>query len=226
MIEIAEKFIINPENTFWGLAIFIPTVFILLYEKYKSSGIFRDVSTIPVKAKKNKLIELKECINNPIYTPKEKELFEYEIKVLEYQILLKTDISDLPTLIHLNGFENSKGAVTYYNNCKFFLMYHPVDKKFYLNEPISYSWLIRTFGIILFVSMTICAYFLMIYFLYLYEVLGINRGYIFIWVFANFVLMSFIIYIGWKIMWFYSKRQQAIELLTMKRKNTYYKINL
>lgn len=228
LLEIAEKLISNPEYTFWGLALLIPFAIAFLWGKVKEVGMLKDVSSLIARDKKNKIIQLKARIDQGTYLPREKELFEYELKVYEYQELLKTNESHLPTLIYLNGFENAQFAVDAYQNSQKFLKFNDFENKFELKKSINprFASGLRKTGGFIFIVISLSAYILMMYFLYLHEELGVGKNYIGLWAFCNFMLMIIMIVVGMKIMKFLMKRQQALDMFTLTRINTKYGDNI
>lgn len=225
LFEILERMILTPRYTFWGLALLTPFALAFLWGKVKEVGIFKDVAALKNKTKTSRVEQLTARKTNDIYLQREKELFEYESKVIEYQTFLKTNESHLPTLIYLNGYQDTKYAIDIYNNSKKFLKFLDTENKFELVKPIDESRanFLATLGAFIFFSMSIGAYFLMIFFLYLYEVYGVAKNNLGLWVLFNFILMLMIIFLAMKIMRFFMKRKQALNLLQLKRIDLSYK---
>lgn len=96
----------------FGILIFV--FFLFTYEKSKSIGLFEDIQSV-FRSKKNQLKKLNERYKSELYSTKEKELIKYDIKVLEYQILLNSKTDNLALLIFLNGYINPKLATSRYN---------------------------------------------------------------------------------------------------------------
>lgn len=228
ILDIAEKLISNPEYTFWGLVLLIPFAIAFLWGKVKEVGVLKDVSSLIGRERKIKIALLKMRIDQGSYLPREIEYFKYEFKVYEYQELLKTTESHLPTLIYLNGFENVRFAVDHYNNSKKFLKFNDSNNRLELKDYISpkFARLLSRIGGVIFISIGLSAYILMMYFLYLHEELGVGKNYIGLWAFCNFMLMIIMIVVGMKIMKFLMKRQQALDMLTLERINTKYGDNI
>ncbi|WP_159516363.1 hypothetical protein [Acinetobacter sp. 18QD2AZ41W] len=228
IIDFAEKLFLNPDYTFFGIFILTPVVIVVLWGKVKETGMLKDVSSLISRDRKNKINQLKARIEQNSYLQREKEFFEYELKVYEYQELLKTRENHLPTLIYLNGFEDSRYAIDAYNNSKDFLKFNDSENKLELKKPISPKLakaLAKTGGFI-FIFISLSAYALMMFFLYLYNELGIQKDYVGIWAFFNFLLMLLIIFCGMKVLKFFMKRQQALYMLSLTRINVQYSDNI
>lgn len=228
ILDLAEKLLFTPEYTFWGLFLLIPIAIVVFWGKVKEAGMFKDVSSLISRYRKNKIAQLKARIEQDTYLKREKELFEYELKVYEYQELLKTRENHLPTLIYLNGFEDSRYAVDAYHNSKDFLKFNDSENKLELKENISdklAKFLARVGGF-LFILISLGAYTLMMFFLYLYDEFGVAKNYVGLWAFFNFLLMLLIIFCGMKLLKFFMKRRQALYLLTLSRINIQYSENI
>lgn len=228
LLDLAEKLLSKPEYTFWGLFLLIPIAIVVFWGKVKEAGMFKDIGSLVSRDRRNKITQLKARIEQGSYLKREKELFEYELKVYEYQELLKTRESHLPTLIFLNGFENSRSAMDAYHNCKGFLKFNDFENRLELKKAINPK-LAKSFahvGAVIFFSMSLGAYALMMFFLYLYDQFGVAKNYVGLWAFFNFLLMLLIIFCAMKIMKFFMKRQQALNMLTLTRVNIKYSDNI
>lgn len=228
ILELAEKLLFTPEYTFWGLFLLIPIAIVVFWGKVKEAGMFKDVSSLISRDRKIKIAQLKARIEQGAYLKREKELFEYELKVYEYQELLKTRENHLPTLIYLNGFEDSRYAMDAYHNSKDFLKFNDSENKLELKKPISdkLAKFLAKVGGFLFISISLGAYALMMFFLYLYDEFGVAKNYVGLWAFFNFLLMLLIIFCGMKLLKFFMKRQQALYMLTLTRINIQYSDNI
>ncbi|MDM1784248.1 hypothetical protein [Acinetobacter bereziniae] len=228
LFELLEKLISNPKYTFLGIAILAPFAIAFLWGKVKEVGMFKDVASLKNRSKTSRVEQLNLRRDNQIYLAREKELFNYEIKVIEYQNFLKTNESHLPTLIYLNGYENTTFAIYIFNNCRDLIKFNDEKNKFELKERISdvEAKIISHIGAGIFFLMSLGAYFLMIYFLYLHEVYGVAKDYVVVWGIFNFVLMLIIIFLASRIMRFFNKRKHALLLLNLDRINVKYGENI
>lgn len=114
--EFAASLFKDPAYQPFSIGFLILIVFLFTYEKAKSIGLYEDITSL-FRSKKNQLKILKESFDSNFYNDSEKEQIKYDIKVIEYQILLNSKSNHLPLLIYLNGFINPRLAATRYNKC-------------------------------------------------------------------------------------------------------------
>ncbi|ENU92516.1 hypothetical protein F971_01498 [Acinetobacter vivianii] len=134
--EFAITLIHDPVFQSFSLFIIGLLLFLFTYDKVKSMGMFTDISSL-FRTKKNQLKKLNERLDSDLYSKEEKDVFRHEIKVIEYQILLKTKIKHLQTLIFFNGFIAPNTALKRFNNSSHLVHFDDTQNQLFLVKPIS-----------------------------------------------------------------------------------------
>ncbi|WP_312057758.1 hypothetical protein [Acinetobacter courvalinii] len=122
-------------------------LFLFTYDKVKSMGMFTDISSL-FRTKKNQLKKLNVRLDSDLYSEEEKQVFRHEIKVIEYQILLKTKLKHLQTLVFFNGFILPNTALKRFNNSSHLVVFDKNLNQLLLVKPISE----RKAGVLLFLG--------------------------------------------------------------------------
>ena len=138
MYEIIKYFIEQyPVPSFIGYSVVVIGLILVLWHYARHTRIAQDISNIYSIFQNREIRILDNKIESKIYLDYEVKVFEYKRKILIYQKDLKTRETHLPTLIYLTGYENSKIAVSYYENAYKLLVFNDKKNRFELKEPIN-----------------------------------------------------------------------------------------
>ncbi|MEN8367697.1 hypothetical protein [Acinetobacter bereziniae] len=202
-------------------------VVLVLWHYARHTKIAQDIFNLFSFVQNHAIKKLDLKIDSEKYSDYEISIFKYKRKVLSYQKDLKTTETHLPTLIFLDGYENSKLAVNNFENASKFLIFNDEKNKFELKENFSEKYAKgheRTGGIVFFINGMI-AYFIMMAPILFFEK-SINSNNVIPIVIILFCLMMFWVYMGAKFFKYKSKRSNALSLLNMKRVNVKYEENI
>ncbi|WEI17689.1 hypothetical protein PY247_14925 [Acinetobacter proteolyticus] len=107
-----------------------------IYFFAKKVRIIQDVFSLYDSTRNRKIKELDQKIESDIYSEYEKDVFRYKRKVLSYQKSLKTPETHLPSLVHVNSYENSKFIVDKLKSCGNLVEFDESLGQFKLKQPI------------------------------------------------------------------------------------------
>lgn len=110
--------------------------FLAIYFFAKKVRIIQDVFSLYDSTRNRKIKELDQKIESDIYSEYEKDVFRYKRKVLSYQKSLKTPETHLPSLVHINSYENSKFIVDKLKSCGNLVEFDESLGQFKLKQPI------------------------------------------------------------------------------------------
>lgn len=212
-----------PVPSFFIYSIVVICLILALWHYARHTKIAQDIFNLYSFVQNREIKQYDIKISSGKFSSYELKVFEYKRKILEYQKDLKTMESHLPTLIFLNGYENSKIAVSMYDNASKFLMFNDEKNKLELKKPITQEHAKRKerIGGIFFFINGIAAYCIMMIPIVFFEE-SINKNNVIPIVFFLFGLMIFQVYLGAKFFKYKSKRSNALSILEMKRVNIKY----
>ncbi|HFE9906545.1 TPA: hypothetical protein ACGA4X_001521 [Acinetobacter baumannii] len=228
MYEIIKYFVEHyPLPTFIGYSVVVIGLILALWHYARHTKIAQDISTIYSIFQNREIKILDNKIDSKKYLNYEVKVFEYKRKILMYQKDLKTRETHLPTLIYLTGYENSKIAVSNYENSVKLLKFNDKENKFELKNKISeeFSKNKERLGVIVFFANGIAAYGIMMIPIVFYEDY-INKNNVFPLVFFLFLIMILQVYLGAKFLKYMSRFSNALNLLKMERVNIKYYENI
>ncbi|RSN87037.1 hypothetical protein [Acinetobacter nosocomialis] len=228
MHELIKYFIERyPVPSFIGYSVVVIGLILVLWHYARHTKIAQDISTIYSFFQEREIKLLDNKIDSKKYLNYEVKVFEYKRKILMYQKDLKTRETHLPTLIYLTGYENSKIAVSNYENSLKLLKFNDEENKFELKNKISeeLSKNKERLGVIVFFVNGIAAYGIMMIPIVFYEDY-INKNNVFPLVFFLFLIMIFQVYLGAKFLKYMSRFSNALNLLKMERVNIKYYENI
>lgn len=224
MFDIIKYFLENyPVPSIFVYSIVVICLILALWHYARHTKIAQDLFNLYSFVQNREIKQLDQKIETGKYSSYEVKVFEYKRKILSYQKDFKTTETHLPTLIFLNGFENSKVAISNFENASKFLIFNDEKNKFELIKPISEEKAKgkeRTGGIVFFLN-GIVAYLIMMAPLVFFEESIDSNNVIPIVIFL-FCLMLFWVYLGAKFFRYKAKRSNALSLLKMKRVNVKY----
>lgn len=228
MHELIKYFIERyPVPSFIGYSVVVIGLILALWHYARHTKIAQDISTIYSFFQDREIKLLDNKIDSKKYLNYEVKVFEYKRKILMYQKDLKTRETHLPTLIYLTGYENSKIAVSNYENSLKLLKFNDEENKFELKNEISeeFSKNKEQLGVIVFFVNGIAAYGIMMIPIIFYEDY-INKNNVIPIVFFLFFIMMLQVYLGAKFLKYMSRFSNALNLLKMERINIKYYENI
>lgn len=228
MYELIKYFIEHyPVPSFIGYSVVVIGLILVLWHYARHTRIAQDILNIYSIFQNREIKILDNKIESEKYLDYEVEIFEYKRKILMYQKDLKTRETHLPTLIYLSGYENSKIAVSHYENSRKILKFNDKKNRFELktriNDELSKSR--ERIGVIVFFINGIAAYIIMMIPIVFFEDY-INKNNVIPIVFFLFLFMIFQVYLGAKFLKYMSRFSNSLVLLEMERINVKYYENI
>ena len=224
MYDLIKFFLTNyPVPSFFVYSLVVISLILALWHFARHTKIAQDIFNLYSFVQNREIKQFDIKINSGKFSNYELKVFEYKRKILEYQKDLKTTESHLPTLIFLNGYENSRIAVSMYDNASKFLIFNDVKNRIELKKPISEEHAKRKehFGGWVFFINGIAAYVIMMIPITLFDK-EITKNNAIPIAFFLFALMLLQVYLWAKFLRYTSKRSNALSLLEMKRVNVKY----
>ncbi|WP_038343021.1 hypothetical protein [Acinetobacter sp. A47] len=216
LTDLAATLFLNPVYQPFSFALLFLIIFLFTYEKVKSMGLFSDITSL-FRTKKNQLKILNERVDSDLYTEQEKQVFRHEIKVIEYQILLKTKVNHLQTLIHFNTFLSPISALKKFSNCSHLVKFNDNENILYSEKPISS----KKAGLFLFLGMVFWIGFIFFGMWFIKSFLGKHQppaDYIVIYALLLITIFVGFTFIGYVYFKMFAAFNDAYLLLKMARK--------
>lgn len=191
--------------------------FLALYFFAKKVRIIQDAFSLYDSTRNRKIKELDQKIESDIYSEFEKDVFRYKRKVLSYQKSLKTHETHLPSLVHVNSYENSQFVIDKLKRCDKLVEFDESLGRFKLKQPIDEVRAEKRskIGEVVFMINGIAAYFTIFVPIHFFDKYINETNVIPIAVFLFFT-MIFQVFLGGVFMRYMRKQKDAILLTKIK----------